>query len=89
MQIGISPKVKVPTWLLFIVGVALTAYGSLISDETISTVGLSLIGATPFVFGSGYKASPGLVQVIEGVASDDLLSQEAKDALNRVGTTEA
>lgn len=86
MQIGISPKVKVPSSILFFLGILLTAYGSFSHDGgTISTIGLSLIGGSGISFGAGYKASPGLVKIVEDVASDDALSAEAKRGLDQAG----
>jgi hypothetical protein len=79
MQIGISPKVKIPSWALFVLGAALVIVGEVTGDETLSTMGGTLVVASGGTFALGYKAPPGLVDPPNiGPASDELLTASAK-----------
>jgi hypothetical protein len=67
---GISPKVKLPTWALAILGVLLIAVGFLIGDDNLVKIGGSLLGGAGIVFQVGYKAGPGEVKPVIGPSSD-------------------
>lgn len=81
MQMGISPKVKIPAWLIGIAGLAVTALGAALGDTTITAVGGGLLAAVGIQFPAGYRAPTGEVKIDIGPPSDSLLSPEAKRRL--------
>lgn len=84
MQVGISPKVKIPSSVLFIIGAILAVLGVVSNDDTLTTSGASIVTASGITFGAGYKASPGEVVPLIGEANDDALSEEVLKELSKL-----
>lgn len=84
MQVGISPKVKIPSIILFVIGVILAVVGAVSGEDSLTTSAITVIGASGITFGAGYKASPGEVVSIVGNASDELLSEEVLKKLPKI-----
>lgn len=68
-QIGISPKVKVPAGLLSLIGIIIAVIGALTDDNTLATVGLSVLGSAGIGAGAGYAAPPGDVLPLDDPAA--------------------
>jgi hypothetical protein len=83
MQVGISPKVKIPSIVLLLIGVLLSTLGVVSNEPTLVTGGVSILGASGIAFGTGYKADPGEVINEIGKASDDFLPDEVLEKLGR------
>jgi hypothetical protein len=69
----ISPKVKIPSWVLAVIGVILVVIGYLINDHTVVAAGFSAIG------------SSGILAVI-GIRVPDPLRAEGLRARRVAGT---
>jgi hypothetical protein len=62
--IGVSPKVKLPTIALGIIGVVLVLASLVVSELAgLREIGLTLVGASPLAGFLGYKANPGRVEI--------------------------
>lgn len=60
-QVGLSPKVVIPTALLALAGVVLMVLDLLGVLDIEDEIWITLLGAGGVTFGSGYAAKPGLV----------------------------
>ena len=58
---GVSPKAFLPALIGVAVGVALVVLGILVEDETLKTIGYSVLGTAVVAFPIAYKAGPGNV----------------------------
>lgn len=79
---GLSPKVAAVIAALGGPGVILLILGLVLKDETLKTIGLSLLGGGALGGAAGYKASPGDVhEAPAGAPSDDVLlaSRETRE----------
>jgi hypothetical protein len=68
--IGISPKVKAFMAAVGGPGIVLLILGVIIDDDTLRTVGLSLIGGGTAGGFAGYRAKPGAVATTEAEIRD-------------------
>jgi hypothetical protein len=78
--IGISPKVTVPAVILAVLGAVLLVLGVVLSDGTLTTAGGAVLSAAGVQTTAGFVAPAGAIREAQ-VASDDLLSDEAKAQL--------
>lgn len=78
--IGISPKVAWPAAMLVLAGAALLVAGVLLNDGEVRTAGVAVLGAAGVQAPVGFRA-PAATTRETVVASDDLLSDEAKAKL--------
>jgi hypothetical protein len=79
--VGISPKVTIPSVALILVGATLTIIGLLAANDTISTAGISVLGAAGIHLPLAYKADAGaIIHALDEPGNDQLLG----NALNAV-----
>jgi hypothetical protein len=84
-QIGLSPKVAIPTALVGVAGLVLLAVALATGDDTLRAVALSALAAAGVVLPTGYAAPAGaVVHDSPPQASDDLLSPEAEQQIRTV-----
>lgn len=83
MTNGISPKVALPGAVLTLAGAVLLAIGLLKNDDTLTTAGVTALGAAGVQIPVGYRARPGDVAAPSpnGPGSDELLPPEALESL--------
>jgi hypothetical protein len=68
--LGISPKVTAVLAALGGPGIVVLILGIALNDETLRTVGISLIGGGALGGAAGYKAKPGVVVLPENEIRD-------------------
>lgn len=69
LTFGISPKVLLPLIVGVLAGGVVLLIGAVSHDQTLETIGLSILGSAAGHAGVGYKAPAGPVQV-DAVAQD-------------------
>jgi hypothetical protein len=78
--VGLSPKITAVLAAVGGPGVVLLILGLILDDETLRTIGLSLLGGSVVGGGAGFQAPPGDVVVDPAKAppSDELLDPEVE-----------